>query len=99
LLGRVELRMNDLSAAEDQLEAALLVEPQNAEAKILLAEVLVAQKKFADAAAQLEPLSRTHPSSELYETLSKAYAGEGKTEAAQKAQARAKALSDANTIK
>ncbi|MGE5734614.1 MAG: sulfatase-like hydrolase/transferase [Acidobacteriota bacterium] len=97
LLGRVELRMNDLSAAEDQLEAALLLEPQNAEAKIVLAEVLVAQKKFADAAAQLEPLARTHPSRELYETLSKAYAGEGKTEAAQKAQARAKALSDANT--
>jgi arylsulfatase A-like enzyme/Flp pilus assembly protein TadD len=99
LLGRVELRMNDLSAAEDQLEAALLLEPQNAEAKIVLAEVLVAQKKFTDAAAQLEPLARTHPSRELYETLSKAYAGEGKTEAAQKAQARAKALSDANTTK
>jgi tetratricopeptide (TPR) repeat protein len=96
LLGRVELRMNDLSAAEDQLEAALLLEPQNAEATIVLAEVLVAQKKFTDAAAQLEPLARTHPSRELYETLSKAYAGEGKTEAAQKAQARAKALSDAN---
>ncbi|HEX2597357.1 MAG TPA: sulfatase-like hydrolase/transferase, partial [Terriglobales bacterium] len=91
LLGRVELRMNDLSAAEDQLEAALLLEPQNAEATIVLAEVLVAQKKFTDAAAQLEPLARTHPSRELYETLSKAYAGEGKTEAAQKAQARAKA--------
>jgi len=99
LLGRVKLRMNDLSAAEDQLEAALLLEPQNAEAKIILAEVLVAQKKFADAAAQLEALARTHPSRELYETLSKAYAGEGKTEAAQKAQARAKALSDANTTK
>jgi len=99
LLGRVELRMNDLSAAEDQLEAALLLEPQNAEATIVLAEVLVAQKKFTDAAAQLEPLARTHPSRELYETLSKAYAGEGKTEAAQKAQARAKALSDANTTK
>jgi predicted Zn-dependent protease len=97
LLGRVKLRMNDLSAAEDQLEAALLLEPQNAEAKIVLAEVLVAQKKFTDAAAQLEPLARTHPSRELYETLSKAYAGEGKTEAAQKAQARAKAVSDANT--
>jgi len=96
LLGRVKLRMNDLSAAEDQLEAALLLEPQNAEATIVLAEVLVAQKKFTDAAAQLEPLARTHPSRELYETLSKAYAGEGKTEAAQKAQARAKALSDAN---
>jgi len=96
LLGRVKLRMNDLSAAEDQLEAALLLEPQNAEATIVLAEVLVAQKKFADAAAQLEALARTHPSRELYETLSKAYAGEGKTEAAQKAQARAKALSDAN---
>ena len=99
LVGRVELRMNDLSAAEDQLEAALLLEPQNAEAIIVLAEVLVAQRKFADAAAHLEPLARTHPSRELYETLSKAYAGEGKTEAAQKAQARAKALSDANTTK
>ena len=99
LLGRLEFRMNDLSAAEDQLEAALLLEPQNAEAIIVLAEVLVAQTKFADAAAHLEPLARTHPSRELYETLSKAYAGEGKTEAAQKAQARAKALSDANTTK
>ena len=99
LLGRVELKMNELSAAEDQLEAALLLEAKSAEAKIVLAEVLVAQKKFSDAAAQLEPLARTHPSSELYETLSKAYAGQGKTEAAQKAQTRAKALSDANTTK
>jgi arylsulfatase A-like enzyme len=99
LLGRVELRLNNLSAAEDQLEAALLLQPQNAEAQIALAEVLIAQKKFSEAASQLEPLTQAHPSSQLYEALSKAYTGMGKTEAAQKAQIKAKSLSKPDATK
>lgn len=99
LLGRVELRLNNLSAAEDQLEAALLLKPQNTEAQIALAEVLIAQKKFSEAANQLEPLIQAHASSQLYEALSKAYSGMGKTEAAQKAQIKAKSLSKPDATK
>lgn len=99
LLGRVELRLNNLSAAEDQLEAALLLQPQNTEAQIALAEVLIAQKKFSEAANQLEPLIQAHASSQLYEALSKAYSGMGKTEAAQKAQIKAKSLSKPEATK
>jgi choline-sulfatase len=99
ILGRVEFKSNDLSAAEDQLEAALLLQPQDAEAQVALAEVLVAQKKFPEAVSQLEPLAQRHPSSLLYETLSKAYAGMGKAELSQKAQSRAKALSTDHNAK
>ena len=89
LLGQVELKLNDLSAAEDQLQAALLLQPKSAEAQITLADVLVAQKKFPEAIEQLEPLTRTHPTRQVYELLSKAYAGMGKKSEAQKAQTRA----------
>jgi choline-sulfatase len=91
LLGQVELKLNHLSAAEDQLEAALLVEPKNVEAQTSLGAVLVVQKKFAEAVQQLEPLSRTHPSKQVYALLSKAYAGIGKEAEAQKAENQARA--------
>jgi arylsulfatase A-like enzyme len=89
LLGQVELKLNNLSAAEDQLEAALLLQPKSPEAQISLGDVLVAQKKFPEAVQQLEPLTRTHPARQVYELLSKAYAGMGKQSEAQKAQTRA----------
>ena len=99
LLGKVELKLNDLSAAEDQLEAALLMQPQSAEAQTTLAQVLVAQKKFPEAVQQLEPLTRTHPTREVYEVLSKAYAGMGRQREAEKALARAKDFGGENSPK
>jgi predicted Zn-dependent protease len=92
LLGQIELKLNHLDAAADQLEAALLLQPSNSQAKISLGEVLIMQKRFSEAVQQLKPLSRTQPSQQLYELLSKGYAGMGKPEAAQRAQSRAKAL-------
>ena len=92
LLGRVDLKLNDPTAAEDQLEAALLLQPANPEAQATLAEVFLAQKKFPEALQQLEPLARTNPTRQTYELLSKAYAGMGKQDEAQRAQNRARAL-------
>src|SRR3989440_2232344 len=56
-LGRVYLHLNDLNAAEDQFETAVLLEPGSSEAQIDLAKALIRQKKFADAVELLEPVA------------------------------------------
>src|SRR5260370_39276392 len=57
LLGHVYLRLDDSKAAEDQFEAAVLLQPGSSEAQIDLAEALIRQKKFAYAVELLEPIA------------------------------------------
>src|SRR5207237_5472773 len=79
LLGQVYLKSNDATAAEDEFEAALLLQPASAEAQIGLAKALLREKKFADAAEFLEESTKSLDSNaDLLELLEQAYAGLGK---------------------
>ena len=96
-LGRVYLGLNDSNAAEDQFEAAVLLQPGNSEAQIQLAKTLIRRKKFTEAVELLEAVAE--PSSrnpEIFELLAQAYAGLGRRQDAQRAQSRAKALRNSN---
>jgi len=92
-LGRVYLGLNDSNAAEDQFEAAVLLQPGSSDAQINLAKALIHQKKFAQAVELLEVA--TEPSSrdpEIFELLAQAYSSLGRWQEAQRARLRAKAL-------
>ena len=82
LLAKTYLRLGNPSKAEDQLEAALLVNSNDTDAQLELGRVLIAQKKYADAAGQLKALTEQHPSAEAFELLQQAYAGQGKKQLA-----------------
>jgi choline-sulfatase len=92
-LGRVYLGLHDANAAQDQFEAAVLLQPGSKEAQLNLAKALIRQKKFAEAVELLELVAE--PSSgnpEVFELLARAYAGLGRRQDAQRAQLRAKLL-------
>jgi choline-sulfatase len=96
-LGRVYLGLHDSNAAEEQFEAAVLLQPGNSEAQISLAKTLIHRKKFAEAAELLEAVAEASSRNpEIFELLSEAYAGLGRRQEAQRAQLRAKALEDSN---
>ena len=86
LLGRVYLQLKNLKAAEDQFEAALLVEPQNLDARIGLARVQVSDGRFSDALGLLTEQSK---SAEAFELRAQAYTGLGKKAEAERARRRA----------
>jgi predicted Zn-dependent protease len=95
LLGKVYLGLKDARAAEDQFEAALLVEPNNVEAQLGVAKANLADGSFAEAAQQLEVLSKAQAGNpEIFELLSQAYAGLGRNVEAQQAENAAKSLRD-----
>jgi predicted Zn-dependent protease len=85
--------LNDWKAAEDQFEAAVLLQPGSSEAQIDLAKALVRRKKFSDAVELLEPVAGSSTSDpEVFVLLAEAYAELGRREDAQRAELRAKAL-------
>jgi predicted Zn-dependent protease len=93
LLGEVYLGLKDTAAAEDQFEAALLLQPESVEAQLGLARVKIAGGLFNDAVEQLETLSKSQSNNaEIFELLAQAYRGIGKNDAAQKAETRARLL-------
>jgi predicted Zn-dependent protease len=93
LLGHVYFRANDLKAAQDQFEGAVLLQPGSAEAQVSLAKALIGQKKFADAVELLEPVAGTSSSdTEMFVLLAEAYAGLGRRQDAQRAELRAKEI-------
>ena len=92
LLAKTYLRLGNPSKAEDQLEAALLVNSNDTDAQLELGRVLLAQKKYADAAGQLKALTEQHPSAEAFELLRQAYTGQGKRQLAAGAARRAAEL-------
>jgi choline-sulfatase len=96
-LGRVYLGLSDSNAAEDQFEAAVLLQPGSSEAQIQLAKTLMRRKKFTEAAELLEAtVDPSNRNPEIFELLAQAYAGLGRRQDAQRAQLRAKALRNPN---
>jgi len=93
LLGRVYLGLKNPKAAEDQFEAALLLQSNNSDALLGLATAQTAEGNFAEAVRQLEPLAKTQAkNAAIFELLAKAYAGLGKAVEARQAEERAKQL-------
>ena len=93
LLGQVCLRSNDSKAAEDEFEAALLLQPSSVEGQIGLARALLRQKKFGDAVDLLEESARSSgDNADFYELLAQAYTGLGKPVAARAAKEKAKQI-------
>jgi predicted Zn-dependent protease len=93
LLGQVYLDLKDPKAAEDQFEAALLVQSDSLDAQLGLAKAQIGNGNFADAGQSLESLSKAHPkNAEVFSSLAIAYSGMGKSTEAQQAEAKAKLL-------
>jgi len=93
LLGNVYLHLKDPKAAEDQFEAAQLLDSNSIGAQVGAARAQIAEGNFTSAVAQLEPLTKSQPANaQVFEALSQAYAGMGKTAEAESAAARAKSL-------
>lgn len=93
LLGDVYLGLKDPKAAEDQFEAAQLLDSNSVAAQVGSARAQIAEGNFAAAVEQLEPLTKSQPdNAQVFEALSQAYTGQGKTTEAEKAADRAKFL-------
>ena len=93
LLGRVYLGLKKPRAAEDQFEAALLLQSNSVEGQLGVAKAQMAEGNFNEAAQQLESLSKSQPrNAEVFELLARAYTGLGKNVEAKQAEARAKLL-------
>ncbi len=93
LLGDVYLNLKDPKTAEDQFEAAQLLDSNSVAAQVGSARAQLAEGNFAVAVEQLDPLTKSQPdNAQVFEALSKAYSGLGKTAEAQTAADRAKSL-------
>jgi predicted Zn-dependent protease len=93
LLGRTYLHLNDPNNAQDQFEAAQLVDSNSTQARLGMAEAQIQQSKFADALPDLEALSKSDPrSAETLKLLARAYRGVGREQDAKQAEERAAAL-------
>ena len=93
LLGRVYLHSNNAKAAEDQYEAAVLLQPGNTEAQLGLARALVREKKFVDAVGLLEETTKSGTENpEAFELLAQAYTALQKPDLAKQAADRAKSM-------
>jgi tetratricopeptide (TPR) repeat protein len=93
LLGHVDLRLRDLKAAEDEFEAALLLQPENGEAQLGKAKVQLASGKVLEAVKQLEAMvtpQSTNP--EIFDLLAQSYAALGEKEKAEQAEKRANTM-------
>ncbi|MDP9339151.1 MAG: sulfatase-like hydrolase/transferase [Acidobacteriota bacterium] len=97
LLGSAHFALHEFTAAQDQLEAALLIK-NTFEAHLKLGQLFLAQETFEAARQQLEEALKLQPdNAEAYESLSRVYTGLGDTERAKNAQARARSLAPPKT--
>ncbi len=79
--------------AQDQFEAALLVESENTEGRMGLAEAQILQSDFAGALPDLDALTKSDPKNgAAWRLLARAYRGAGKEQAAKRAEDQAAAL-------
>lgn len=93
LLGQVCLKSDDPKAAEDEFEAALLLQPSSVEGQIGLAKALLRQKKFGDAVEFLrESATSSGNNADFFELLAQAYMGLGKPRQAQAAEEKARQI-------
>ena len=92
LLGSAYFSLHEFTAAQDQLEGALLINT-TPEAQIKLAEIFLAQNKYEEARQLLEAAVKLRrDSTEAYDLLAQAHKGLGNNRRAQQAQSRAKIL-------
>jgi choline-sulfatase len=93
LLGEVYLGLKDARAAEDQFEAAMLLQPNSVDAQLGSSKAQIQEGNFSDALTQLQALAKSQLNNpEVFEALAQAYTGLGKTEEAARASSRAKTL-------
>jgi choline-sulfatase len=93
LLGRVYLGLNRPKDAEDQFEAALLLQSNSVDAQQGLAEGEIEEGNFTVAVRQLEALSRAGTKNpDLFEWLAKGYAQLGEGAKAHRARTQAQLL-------
>jgi predicted Zn-dependent protease len=91
----VYLKLNDPKAAEDQFEAAQLLDSKSVEAQLGSAEAQIAENNFAEALPPLQALAQAeNKNPKVFELLARAYRGLGKASEAQQAEARAASLSN-----
>jgi Flp pilus assembly protein TadD len=84
--------LKDLRNAQDQFEAATLVDSNNADARLGLAEVQIQQSDFAGALPDLEALAKSDPkNAAALRLLGRAYRGLGREQDAKQAETRAAA--------
>jgi choline-sulfatase len=93
LLGQICMKLKDLKAAEDQFQAALLLQPAEGRAQLGLVKVELASGNFLKANEMLEPMTRSQANNaEVFELLAQSYAALGKEEKSEQAAKQAKAL-------
>jgi Tfp pilus assembly protein PilF len=78
LLANVDLKLRDRAAAEDQLEAVLLLDPANHNALLGLAREQLEEKRFTEVVNLLGPRVQG-ASADLLQLLVQAYLGLGRT--------------------
>jgi choline-sulfatase len=93
LLGRVYLQLKDAKNAEDQFEAALLVDSNNTDGRVGLAEAQIVQSNFAGALPDLEAIAKAQPRNvQVLHLLARAYRGLGREQDARRTEEQATAL-------
>jgi predicted Zn-dependent protease len=93
LLARIDLKSGDRAAAEDQLEAVLVLNPANQAALLLLATEYFQDRRFADVVELLEPRAQdASVGVDALQLLGQAYVDLGRNSEAEKIQSRVRAL-------
>jgi choline-sulfatase len=88
LLANVDLKLGDRSAAEDQFNAVLLLDPVNPAALLGLAQEQLREKRFTEVVGLLEPHAKDASlSADLLHLLMQAYVGLGRIADAEKVRA------------
>jgi predicted Zn-dependent protease len=93
LLGNVYLALKDVKAAQDQFEAATLVDQNSTDAQIGLARTALASGNASEAITQLEGLAKTQPDNPaVFDAIAEAYRVAGKQAESANAKDHANAL-------
>jgi len=93
LLGHVYLELEDPKPAEDQFEAAMLLDSQSLDAQLGVVQAEIAEGNSVGAISQLKPLSVTHRKDpQVFDLLAQAYRKLGREKEAQRAEVHAKLL-------
>jgi predicted Zn-dependent protease len=89
----VYLQLKKPAAAEDQFEAASLIDANNLQAQLGAARAQIAEGRASEALDELTPLAGTQTGNpEIFDLLAQAYKSLGKPKEAQDAEARAALL-------
>jgi len=93
LLGRVYLELKDPKSAEDQFEAATLLDSKNLHAQLGVAQAKIAEGNQSATIENLKSLAASHPKNpQIFDLLAEAYRSMGQNQDAIRAESRAKAL-------